>query len=254
MTYHETQEWKNLHDLLDQEGVEYNILEEQIDVDTQREFMKLMHTLMQKQQEFKQRQENALPDAHLLEDETLSLQEKKELLLTLSTIENISAYRTIEAFQKKETPLKAWATIALQQSRMIIQASLLDDKTIYVSTGLGGRGKLLRYFCVFIAQKGNIIKPFQHTTLFNETEQALSRVGGEIEEHDPNDFFDTFTLLMPLDVDIKSLFENIIKECNTYGNFLSQHMIITNVKKIPLPEIEQYLHSQQLDDETKQTS
>ena len=251
MEHNEIQEWKNLHDLLGQGGVEYNILEEQINVDTQREFMKLMQTLMQKNQGFKQRQDEALPKAHLLDDEIYSAEEKKELLLTLSTIEDIAAYRIIEAFQKKDTPLKEWATIALQQSRMIIQASLLDDNTIYVSTGLGGRGKLLRYFCVFIARKGVTIKQFQHTTLYNETEQAISRIQGEIEEHDPNDFFDTFTLLLPLEVDLKPLFEGIIRECNTYGNFLSQHMIITNVKKISLPEIEQLLRSQANEEENK---
>ena len=44
-------------------------------------------------------------------------------------------------------------------------------------------------------------------------------------------------MLLPLDIDLKTLFEKIIDECNQYGNFLHDNMIITNVKKLSEKEI-----------------
>lgn len=84
------------------------------------------------------------------------------MLTVLATLDDISIYRAIENFSKQDTPLKSWATVALQQSRMLIQSNLLEDPEIFISTGLGGRGNLLRYFCVFLnRQKENSLEEFQ---------------------------------------------------------------------------------------------
>ena len=238
MEYKEERDWKNVREYLEKKKVEYSIMEERIDVYVQRRFIAHLRNLQKKPREFKKKQSEAINNIPKLYNALNLTSEKRELLVVLSTLEDVTAYRAIESFQKQYTPLKKWATIALQQSRMLIQASLLEDKTVYVSTGLGGYGKLIRYFCVFIAKKGVKIQPYQHETLFKETEQAITQRGGKVEEHETGKKFDTYTILLPLDVDVKQVFENIVKECNNYGDFLEKNAMITNVRKFTMQEIE----------------
>ena len=74
--------------------------------------------------------------------------------------------------------------------------------------------------------------------IYKEMEQAVNQHNGKIEEHEASKRIVTFTLLLPLDVDVKQMFENIITECNNYGNFLEKNPMLTNVRKFKLQEVE----------------
>ena len=50
-------------------------------------------------------------------------------------------------------------------------------------------------------------------------------------------------LLLPLQIDLPSVLNGIIQECNQYGHFLKNNLLITNVKKIPREEIEQIIEN-----------
>lgn len=240
--------WESVNKLLSKAGTQLNILEEEIDVKVQRQFIKLLEQLI-KDDNFKLKSDEAVAHAQNLFDKTIDKEEKKTLLAILSTVNDISTYRTIEAFQKEDTPLKAWATVALQQSRMLIQSALLDESTIFVSTGLGGHGTLLRYFCVYIANEGITLQPFQWDIVKKETELVIVKNQGEIEQSNHYDKYITFTLLLPFEANLKDIFQAIIEECNTYGNFLRDNMIITNVKKLSIKEIDNFLESKRLNRE-----
>jgi hypothetical protein len=43
--------------------------------------------------------------------------------------------------------------------------------------------------------------------------------------------------MLPLQSDLKQIFRNIIEECNQYGDFLDDDMIVTNVKIMSRNEI-----------------
>ena len=234
--------WESVNELLSKAGSQLNILEEEIDVKVQHQYMKLLEELI-KGGDFKVKSKEAIAHAQDLFDETINEEEKKTLLAILSTVNDISIYRTIETFQKEDTPLKAWATVALQQSRMLIQSTLLDESAIFVSTGLGGHGTLLRYFCVYIANEGITLQPFQWDIVKKETELVIVKNQGEIEQSDHYDKYITFTLLLPFEANLKDIFYSIIEECNTYGNFLRENMIITNVKKLSIDEIDEFIDS-----------
>lgn len=167
------------------------------------------------------------------------------MLVILATVDDISIYRAIENFSKQDTPLKKWAVIALQQSRMLIQSTLLDDPGVFISTGLGGQGSLLRYFCVFVNRNTGELEDFQRSIIKNETEAAILPLKGIIEQIDFSDAYTTMLILLPIDTDLQPLFTTIIDECNQYGNFLHENMIITNVKKLDDSEIRTILHSRQ---------
>lgn len=238
MEYKEERDWKKVRKYLDNKNVDYSIMEEQVDVYVQRRFIHHIQNLKKKPREFKKKQGEALANAQKLYNDLILTSEKKELLVLLSTVEDVTAYRTIETFQKQDTPLKKWATIALQQSRMLLQATLLEDKTVYVSTGLGGKGKLIRYFCALITKRRMKVQPYQRDMLLKEVEQAVLQHHGEVEEHNTSKKLDTFTILLPLDVDVKELIDKVIEECNTYGDFLEKNAMITNVRKFSIQEIE----------------
>jgi hypothetical protein len=44
--------------------------------------------------------------------------------------------------------------------------------------------------------------------------------------------FSSAQVLLPVTSDIKQVFSNVVEECNQYGDFLEEDMIITNVKII----------------------
>ena len=81
---------------------------------------------------------------------------EKKILCDLAFIDDVKAYRRIEKFiESASGTLKQWATLSLQESRMLLQSSLLDEQQVFISTGLGGKGKKLRYFVVFLSVNEN---------------------------------------------------------------------------------------------------
>lgn len=234
-------EWQEMNEMLEKSGAHLNVLEEEIDIEIQKEYFNLAHTLTQNPENFKNLCKLYTEEINLLFEETTSESRKKEMLIVLATLDDISIYRTIENFSKQNTSLKPWATVALQQSRMLIQSNLLEDPEIFISTGLGGRGHLLRYFCVFLNKEENKLAGFQQNIVRTETETALGNFKGELEQMNFFKGYTTFTILLPLNVNLKTLFEGIIDECNLYGHFLNENMIITNVKKLSGEEIKSIL-------------
>lgn len=232
-----TEQWQEMNEMLAKAGAHLNILEEEIDIEIQKAYFNLARTLAKAPAKFQALCKQYTEEVNNLFDENVSPGKKQEMLVVLATLDDIGIYRAIESFSKQDSPLKQWATVALQQSRMLIQSNLLEDPEIFISTGLGGRGRLLRYFCVFLNKNENTLERFQQDIVRTETETALKSYEGSLEQINFSEGYSTFTVLLPLDTDLKALFENIIDECNLYGNFLNENMIITNVKKLTEDEI-----------------
>jgi hypothetical protein len=238
---HEEKNWKSINDLLSDSGRTLNVLEEEIDINVQRQYMALSKRLGNESTDYETLVQQARDDMNKLFDETVDDHAKQQLLVLLATIDDVAVYRAIESFAKQDTSLKMWATVALQQSRMLIQSMLMDEATVFVSTGLGGHGGSLRYFCVFIANAPEAPQPYQYDIIRKETEDALASHAGSIEEFELHGRYVTLTALLPLHANLKDIFKGIIVECNNYGHFLHEHMIITNVKKLSIEEIETFL-------------
>ena len=96
---------------------------------------------------------------------------------------------------------------------------------------------------MYIANEGITLQPFQWDIVKKETELVIVKNQGEIEQSDHYDKYITFTLLLPFEANLKDIFYSIIEECNTYGNFLRENMIITNVKKLSIDEIDEFIDS-----------
>lgn len=236
---------EDISQLLAMAGANLNILEEEVDIAVQKQYFATQESLSKSPEDYQNTCKQYVENINDLFDDAVDEEIKKRMLVILATIDDVSIYRAIENFSKLETPLKKWSVIALQQSRMLIQSTLLDDPGVFISTGLGGQGLLLRYFCVFVNKHAGELEDFQRSIVKNETEAAILPLKGVIEQIDFTDAYTTMIILLPIDTDLQPLFTTIIDECNQYGNFLHENMIITNVKKLDDTEIRSILHTRQ---------
>ncbi len=168
---------------------------------------------------------------------------KKNILVQLAATNNVDAYRVIEKYllNPMSGHLYEWATLALQECKLKLQSDLLEEKQVLISTGLGGKGKKLRYFMVFFTKDGSEITSLQEKIIRKELGYRLDNTEIEIEDLLFEDNVASILTMIPFDVAIKKTFMDIIMACNQIGEFLFEDLIITNIKVLSTDEIKELL-------------
>ena len=231
--------YKKIQEAISSLPENFSILEEQIDVELQMEYFNYSREIKTKFSV-----ELILQHQNDLFNPAVSIDEKKNLLVLLASQEKVEAFRTIEKYAKNpDSELREWSILALQESRMVIQSSLMDEQQVYISTGLGGKEQKLRYFVVFIC-KENIqeYSSVQRKLIRTELEYALKNINGLLEEISYEKDLAIALLLLPVKSDIQGFFSGVINECNQYGDFIRPDIIITNVKRMSMDEIRQFIN------------
>ena len=173
----------------------------------------------------------------LFEKET-TIAQKKTLLANLAAIPEVEVYRAIEKYSKKpDKELKDWATLALQENNMLLKGTLLEENQILVSTGLGGRGKKLRYFVVLRSHENKELTDLQKKILTKEITFYGNRYDCEIEKIKHGVFFTSILILLDIEDSIESIFRKIVEQTNELGNFLSTDIVISTHKEFDEKEI-----------------
>jgi len=231
--------YNDIQKALDDLPGNFSILEEKIDIEDQMKYFEFSKNVREKdigEECFENRGE-------LFSTETTT-ERKKEILSAIASLDEVKAFRTLEKYLKNpDAELRDWAILAMQESRMLLQSSLLDEKQVFISTGLGGKELKLRYYVVFISRdRNNMLNATQQKLVKNELIFALDDKEGEFESIDFFEGFSSSLVLLPLKTDIKQIFNGMIEECNQYGDFLDEDMIITNVKVLSRGEIIQMLN------------
>jgi len=218
----------------------FSILEEQVDVELQMEYFNYGRDM---KAGFSG--EMILEHKDDLFSADVSVDEKKNLLVLLASQEKVEAFRAIEKYVQNPDPeLRKWSVLALQESRMVIQSSLMDEQQVYISTGLGGQGQKLRYFVVLIGRENILNYTSVQTELIRtELDFALNNHDGKLEEINFYKNLAIAVLLLPVKSDIQFVFLSVINECNQYGDFVREDIIITNVKRMSVDEIEAFINS-----------
>lgn len=230
---------KHIQDAINGLPEDFNILEEQIDIELQ-----IAYFDMAREMRGESMDQSKIAEAKTdLYNPATELEEKKRLLVQLAGMDDVEAFRIIEAFHKQANDeIKSWSVLALQESRMVIQSSLLGEQQVFISTGLGGKGQNIRYFVAMMHAEAN--------TAFNETQRKLvesefrfflSESEGELEEITFEDHFVTAVFLFPLKQNLHTIFKSFIDECNQFGSFLSEDVMITNVKKLDIDEVKEFI-------------
>lgn len=225
--------------LRDADG-EFQILENQVPVETQMEYLIYSGHLRE-----------LVPDdaelafqefASVLFDPAGSLDKKKKILSVLAISKEIGAYRMLQKYvQEPDKELNDWAHMALMESRVMLESEFTNERQIYISTGLGGKGNRLRFFVVLLSADGKPFLDYQRQTIEREFEFAMRNFDGEIEEITIHKKYVELMILIPIQANIKQFIENVVSECNQYGNFIANTITITNVKKLTEKEIAQII-------------
>lgn len=173
-----------------------------------------------------------------LENVELSKERKKRILATLASSKQVRAYRLLEQYvQHSDKELVNWAYMALMESRITLETELSGEKQIYISTGLGGKGKKLRFYVLIISSDGSFFADYQRKIIEKEFGYALPKSDSEIERLTMGDDYVELVLLVSVKFDVRRILEDVIRECNLYGNFLSEVFTVTNVKELSPEEI-----------------
>ncbi len=226
--------YQKIQELLSKRGQAVTVLEEQVDIEMQKEYFNFSKELN------KTLDKNlVLKEKDLLFEETTSIEKKKELLSALAKIDNPEAYRAIETYKENsDDELKQWSTLAIQESKMVLETSLLGEAPIFISTGLGGKGNKLRYFLVLVNKEEVSFLDWQKSLIQKELDFELKKEDGELEGVEFDDDKVLVKALLPISVSIKDVFTRAIKECNELGDFLMESFIVTNIKILESEEIE----------------
>lgn len=217
-----------------------SVLEEQIDVKLQMEYFK--ESREQKSQLVKEEVLNRKDE--IFSDE-LVLNEKKKLLCQLALVDEVEAFKALERYRKlPDEQLLSWSVLAYQQSKMLMQSTLLDEKPLFISTGLGGQGKMLRYFIVIITKDYANFVDYQKKLVRNEFETTFKKSESVLEEMTCEGNYLTVTGLVSLEVGLKKMISQIIAQCNEIGDFLNTSVLVTNVKKLSSLEIQAMIEEQ----------
>ena len=134
--------FKKFRDSFSKMDGHFHILEQRVPVELQMEYFKYSEQV---------RKERAKPDLNDMDytafRESLSNPEsttdyKKYILSMLATSREVKAYRMLEDYvQHPDEDVSNWAYMALMESRISLESELSDEKQIYISTGLGGKGE-----------------------------------------------------------------------------------------------------------------
>lgn len=228
----------------DYEGL--NIIEEQIDLNLQMNYFKRSGMLKKHVVTF----EDILEKVPLLYDPDARLEEQRDILVFLALIGNPESFRIIEKFKNDAVgELKLWAAMAYRECKMLLESSLLDEDQILISTGMGGKGTSLRYFIGFLHKNEIAFNEVETRILRGEFDSAMDTYGCEVESLEISGCIFRATVLIPLDVVVSNVIKEVVDGCVEMGNFLSEKLIVTNVRALSSDEILAVAHGNMVEDD-----
>ena len=236
--------WNHILDKLrttiNRQGIDtFHVLEDLVPLEEQMEYFKYFDDLKERKVRFVRDSE-----IEMLFSPDVSIGRKKECLAVLSSIPDVKAYRAIETYQSSplEPELKNWSSIALLGSRIGLDSDLSGKPQIYISSGLGGQDKKLRFFTLFITKsQEDEFTDFQKKLVEREFRFQLEGADIEIEAFEIEDNYFTILFLFPFKTDVRAILQSTVEECNQYGNFLDEKFLFTNVKVFNDEEIQELL-------------
>ena len=227
---------KDLQNSLENVKGHLHVLEVNVPVEKQMEYFRFSEAI--RNDSFNSR--TVEEQMKILNSARSSPSEIKFALAFLAISGSVKAFRAIETYYESHHP-DDWAAMSLMQAKITLESEFSDEKQIFISTGLGGKGSLLRFFAFFKSKDGIIFSDYQKELIEKEIPYYIKNYRGIPENIQiKNDYF-TLLFLIHIQVDIKAMLEEIIDECNQFGDFIDRGFIITNVKVFSEEEIKNEL-------------
>jgi hypothetical protein len=228
-----------LRQTLDEQGIDsFHILEDLVPIEEQMEYFRYFDKLRRENKTFDRDEEVSILFSPI---ETVA--RKKRSLTLLASIPDVGAYRSIETYHSKpmDPDLTHWSSMALVSSRIVLSSDLSGQQQIYISSGLGGQDKKLRFFSLFTTSNRQDLTDLQKEIVEREFTFQIKKAEVEIEKFEIKENYFTILILFPFDKDVKSSLNAAVAECNQYGDFLDTKFLFTNVKILSESEIEKLL-------------
>src|SRR5690554_5072842 len=217
-----------LRQTLEEQGIDsFHILEDLVPIEEQMEYFRYFDRIRRENRAFVRDEEVAL----LFSPEE-PVERKKRSLILLASIPDVGAYRSIETYHSSplEPELSHWASMALVSSRIVLSSDLSGQQQIYISSGLGGQDKKLRFFSLFTTIDRQPLTDLQKEIVTREFTFQLEKADVIIEKFEIKANYFTIQILFAFDSDARSCLDAAVNECNQYGNFLDKKFLFTNVK------------------------
>ncbi len=212
-----------------------SLIQEPIDVKLQLEYLKYSSKI-----EHDFIFEDIIIESEKLFNNEENIDTKKDILVKLASFDKPEAFRCIEKYCKNpDSEVESWAKIALNESRSVIESSLLDTAPVVISTGMGGKGTNFRFFVAFSHKKKACFTLSQQDIIEKEVTFQITQNNGELESIEFEKELVGIIINISFDSSLKNIFDSIVGECNLFGNFISKSYLITNLKKLSFDEIRQ---------------
>ncbi len=224
---------------MEEQGIDsFHILEDLVPIEEQMEYFRYFDRIRRENRAFVRDEEVAL----LFSPEE-PVERKKRSLILLASIPDVGAYRSIETYHSSplEPELSHWASMALVSSRIVLSSDLSGQQQIYISSGLGGQDKKLRFFSLFTTIDRQPLTDLQKEIVTREFTFQLEKADVIIEKFEIKANYFTIQILFAFDSDARSCLDAAVNECNQYGNFLDKKFLFTNVKVLSEAEINNLL-------------
>ena len=220
-----TDKHEDIREFLNNLPDKYDIMEEGIDIQTQKEYIDYSHSF----DSGELTEKDTLNLGNNLFDTSQPLETKKKVLTLLAHFGTITAFRQIEKYYKHpDKDLKQWTALALQECKMFLESTLTDESTGFISSGLGGLQDKLRYYFLLLPSSDIVFTTTQKNIIKEELNLVARDLNCIVESIDYSDKFVGLTVLVPMDVAVGTLIETVIKKCNELGDFVFEHYYVTN--------------------------
>lgn len=207
----------------------YDILEEGIDIQTQKEYIDHSHTFDRGELT----ETETLNLSSILFDTKATIETKKKALTLLAHLGTITAFRQIEkCYDNPDKDLRQWTALSLQECKMFLESTLTDQNTGFISSGLGGLKNRLRYYFLILSSTDRPFTTTQKNIIKEELNLVARDLNSIVESVYLSDTFVGLIVLVPMDVAVGTIIETGIKKCNELGNFVFEHYYVTN-QEIP---------------------
>ncbi len=235
----ERMEMKRDHDMeLEDELNHLDIIERPIDLSVQKEYQVLSDSIDFENANY----EEILTEADKLFVPGTAIEEKKRILLLLAHLGTMESAKILEKYSKtSEGTLNDWAILALKECRMFLESVFLKEEGGFISTGLGGQGKKLRYYFIVSAREDRSFTGAGRNTIEEGFKKSGGKYGSEIEEINFGTDYSMMKVLVPMDVAVGRVIEEGIRQCNKMGEVLLGDYYVTNTKRPTKGEISSYL-------------
>jgi hypothetical protein len=214
-----------IREFLENRSDTFEILEEGIDIQTQKEYLDYSHSF--DRGKLTDRQTLKLSSILFAKETTPS--DKKKILVLLAHLGTIIAYRQIEKYCKNlEKEIKPWAALALQECKMFLENTLTDQNKGLILSGLGAVKDKFRYYFLLLPCSDRPFTNAQNDIIKREIHLVAKDLNCLVETVDFSGNYVGFTSLVPMGVAVGTLIETGIKKCNERGDFVFEHYYVTN--------------------------